>query len=346
MYFMRIDERDFAAKPMNCPSHCLMFRADKHSYRELPLRLADFGRLHRYERAGAVHGLTRVRTFCQDDAHIFCTIDQLQGEIENFVSMLNEIYRTLGMQEYRIYLSTRPEKRVGSGEVWDRAEGALQKALTTLSLPFTLNPGDGAFYGPKLDIMFVDALKRPWQLGTLQVDFNLPELFQLKYTGEDNSDHRPVMLHRAVLGSLERFIGVYLEHTAGRLPTWLSPLQVVVLNVTDRVNTYCGEILKRLKEVGCRAEFDDRKEKLNFKIREAQLKQIPYMIIIGDKEMETDQVSVRLRDGRMIQGLSQPQMIRMINSDRLSRQLDPGPEEGRNVASNLASMSSGSSTVS
>lgn len=324
MYFMKIDERDFGAKPMNCPSHCLMFGAEKHSYRELPLRMADFGRLHRYERAGAMHGLTRVRTFCQDDAHIFCTEAQLQEEIASFMTMLNHVYRTLGMNEYKIFLSTRPEKRMGSDEIWDQTEGALQNALKSLNLDFTINPGDGAFYGPKLDIMFVDAIKRPWQLGTLQVDRNLPDVFSLKYTGEDNTDHKPIMLHRAILGSLERFIGVYLEHTAGHLPTWLSPVQAVVLNVTDRVNMYCDEILVALKKQGFRVEFDRRNEKLNFKIREAQLQKVPYMIIIGDKEMDSGQVSVRLRDGKVINDLRKEDFFKMIETDVRSRHLNPG----------------------
>lgn len=332
MYFMEVDERQFATKPMNCPSHCMMFGAERHSYRELPMRMADFGRLHRYERAGAMHGLTRVRTFCQDDAHIFCTTDQLQVEIASFIKLLNEVYATLGMTEYKIYLSTRPENRVGSDEVWDRAEGALSKALEELNLPFTVNAGDGAFYGPKLDIMFVDALKRPWQLGTLQLDFNMPQLFDLKYTGEDNGEHRPVMLHRAILGSLERFIGVYLEHMAGHLPTWMSPTQAIILNVTDRVNESAEAILAGLKERGVRAEFDRRSEKLNFKIREAQLQKIPYMVILGDKEAETGQVSIRLRDGRMINGLSLDAFYKMIETDIQSRQLEPGPDAGRNVA--------------
>lgn len=337
MYFMRIDERDFGAKPMNCPSHCVLFGMERHSYRDLPLRMADFGRLHRYERAGAMHGLTRVRSFCQDDAHIFCTVNQMAPEIASFIKLLDKVYAILGMSEYKIFLSTRPEKRLGSDEVWDAAEGALVQALESLNLPYTLNPADGAFYGPKLDIMFVDALKRPWQLGTLQVDFNLPRLFELKYTGEDNAEHQPVMLHRAILGSLERFIGVYLEHTAGHLPTWMSPTQAVVLNVTDRVNGHCEKILEELKAVGARAEFDRRNEKLNFKIREAQLRKIPYMVIIGDKEAESGEVSIRLRDGRMIGGLSLSAFIKMVSTDIQQRKLDPGPEAGQFVAKAKAS---------
>jgi threonyl-tRNA synthetase len=322
MYFTRIDERDFSVKPMNCPGHCILFGSEKHSYRELPMRIADFGRLHRFERAGAVHGLTRVRTFCQDDAHIFCAIDQLQSEIAKFITLLNQVYKTLGMHEYKVFFSTRPEQRLGSDEVWDQAEGALEKALKELGLNYQINPGDGAFYGPKLDIMFVDAIKRPWQLGTLQVDFNLPERFDLKYTGEDNQEHRPVMLHRAVLGSLERFIGVYLEHTAGHLPTWLSPIQVQILNVTDRVNEYCEKIKEDLFKMGVRAEFDQRHEKLNFKIREAQLQKVPYMVIIGDKEAETGKVSVRLRSGTTINGIELEQFMSVIKEDIGNRLLE------------------------
>jgi threonyl-tRNA synthetase len=330
MFFTKVEERDFSSKPMNCPSHCLLFHADKHSYRELPLRMADFGRLHRYELSGAMHGLTRVRTFCQDDAHIFCRVDQMQAEITNFMSLLTRIYNQLGMNEFKVYLSTRPEKRMGSDEIWDKSEGALEQALRSLNIPYTINAGDGAFYGAKLDIMFVDALKRPWQLGTLQVDFNLPEAFDLKYTGEDNSEHRPVMLHRAVLGSLERFIGVYLEHTAGHLPTWLSPVQVMILNVTDRVNSFCEQLELDLKKKGVRVEFDRRSEKLNYKIREAQLQKIPYMIIIGDKEAQENKASVRLRTGETLNDWTIAQVFGMIQDDIHHRNLKPGP-----AASNL-----------
>ncbi|MFN7453919.1 MAG: threonine--tRNA ligase, partial [Pseudobdellovibrionaceae bacterium] len=311
MFFTKVDERDFSMKPMNCPSHCLLFASEHHSYRELPLRMADFGRLHRFEKSGAIHGLTRVRTFCQDDAHIFCTMEQLQTEIAAFMSLLNEVYGKLGMSNYKIFFSTRPDQRMGSEEFWDLAEGALEKALKSLNLPYTINPGDGAFYGPKLDIMFVDALNRPWQLGTLQVDPNLPQAFDLKYIGEDNSEHRPIMLHRAILGSLERFIGVYLEHTAGHLPTWLAPTQVQILNVTDRVNGFCEELLSDLRGYGVRVDFDRRNEKLNFKIREAQMGKVPFMIIVGDKEAEKRSVSVRLRTGQQINDLGYEQVIQM-----------------------------------
>ncbi len=321
MYFISLDERENALKPMNCPCHCLMFAATKHSYRELPLRMADFGRLHRYEKSGAIHGITRVRTFCQDDAHIFCALDSLKSEISSFIQMLNKIYQTLGMPNYKILLATRPEKRMGSDEVWDRAELALASALNELEIPFVYSPGEGAFYGPKLEMHFVDALGRSWQTGTIQVDFNLPEAFDLKYTGEDNKDHRPVMLHRAVLGSLERFIGVYLEHTAGNLPPWLCPTQVAILNVTDRVNVFCEELKAQLKDNKVRVEFDQRNEKLNYKIREAQLQKIPYMIIVGDKEAESRTVSLRLRDGSEHKGMSVQNVMNLIKSDISSRSL-------------------------
>lgn len=285
--------------------------------------MADFGRLHRYEKSGAIHGLTRVRSFCQDDAHIFCSVEQLQSEIASFMTMLNEVYGKVGMSNYKIYLSTRPEQRMGTDEYWNQAESALTEALTSLGLPYTINPGDGAFYGPKLDIMFVDAIQRPWQLGTLQVDPNLPEAFDLKYVGEDNTEHRPVMLHRAILGSLERFIGVYLEHTGGHLPPWMAPVQVKILNVTDRVNEYCLDLIKSLKDQGIRAEFDQRSEKLNYKIREAQLQKIPFMIIVGDQEAEKNSVSVRLSTGEQKNALVRDEALKLIVENVKNRELHP-----------------------
>ncbi len=335
MFFTKVDERDFASKPMNCPSHCLLFASEKYSYRDLPYRMADFGRLHRYEISGALSGLTRVRTFCQDDGHIFCSMDQLQSEIKGFVELLNEIYQNLGMHEYKVYLSTRPENRLGTDDVWDKAEGALENALINLNIPYEINPGDGAFYGPKLDIMFVDALKRPWQLGTIQCDFNLPMNFDLKYTGVDNAEHTPVMLHRAVLGSLERFIGVYLEHTAGHLPTWLSPTQVVLLNVTDRVNPFCEKIEAHFKENFIRCEFDRRSEKLNFKIREAQLKKIPFMFIIGDKEAEAGTVSIRLSNGTLYNNILWADACKIVIVNRDHRHLSADHDLKKEIKNNL-----------
>lgn len=319
MYFSRIEERDFGCKPMNCPGHCLLYSSDHRSYRDLPWRVADFGRLHRYERSGVMHGLARVRSFSQDDAHIFCRLDQLQSEIKNFMQFLNEVYTTLGMSKYHVFLSTRPEKRMGADEVWDNAEGALADALKQLNLNYTVNAGDGAFYGPKLDIMFVDAINRSWQLGTLQCDFNLPNAFTLKYVGEDNAEHRPVMLHRAILGSFERFIGVYLEHTAGHLPLWLSPTQVRILNVTDKQLEYCSSLEKQLKAVGIRVHLDGRNEKLGFKIREAQMMKVPYMLIIGDKEKDTETVSVRLSSGGLVNDLKTSEFIKIISYESRER---------------------------
>lgn len=323
MYFTKPDEREFGLKPMNCPSHCLLFASEKHSYRELPLRMADFGRLHRYEKSGSLHGLSRVRTFCQDDAHIFCSMDQLKNEIFKFIEMLNTIYHTLGMPNYKLLLATRPENRMGSEEYWDQAEKALADAITELGLTFEYSPGEGAFYGPKLEMHFVDAIGRSWQTGTIQVDPNLPEAFDLKYTGEDNKEHRPIMLHRAVLGSLERFISVYLEHTAGHLPPWLAPTQVVILNVTDRVNEFCEKVQAHLKTNEIRVDFDRRNEKLNFKIREAQLMKVPYMIIVGDKEAEAGTVSIRLSDGSLHNNISWEQACTLIIENKKQRLLKP-----------------------
>ncbi len=298
-----VDERQALMKPMNCPSHCLIFGNEKKSYRELPIRMADFGRLHRFERSGVMHGLTRVRTFCQDDAHIFCTPQQMEAEIISFMKLTAKTYEQLGMTEFKLVVATRPENRMGTDELWDRAEGALMKGLETLGHKYTIAPGDGAFYGPKIEIHFVDAIGRSWQLGTLQIDYNMPEAFKLEFVGEDNTTHRPVMLHRAILGSLERFIGIFLEHTGGKLPAWLAPTQVKIMNLTDKQDAYARECLAKLKSLGIRAEYDARNEKLGYKIREAQLQKIPYMLVVGDQEVQNRTVTVRLNDGRNINGL-------------------------------------------
>jgi len=324
MYFTQVVEKDEAEssmKPMNCPGHCLMFGAERHSYRELPIRLADFGRLHRFERSGVMHGLTRVRSFCQDDAHIFCTPAQMQDEIRDFMSMAHRVYQKLGMPNFKVLVATRPEKRMGSDEIWDKAESALMEAMRSLHLPFDVSPGEGAFYGPKIEIHFVDAIGRSWQLGTIQVDFNMPENFHLEYIGEDNSAHRPVMLHRAILGSLERFIGIYIEHCAGHFPMWLAPSQVAILNVTERQADYCGELLRVIRAAGVRAHVDDRGQKLGFKIREAQLQKTPYMLIIGDAEVEKRTVSVRLRSGKVVNDLSVGDFVNRIATEIRERSL-------------------------
>jgi threonyl-tRNA synthetase len=340
MYFSRVEERDFSMKPMNCPGHCLLYHAERKSYRDLPWRIADFGRLHRYERSGVMHGLMRVRTFCQDDAHIFCRLDQLQSEIAKFITMLDEVYAVLGMSNYKIFLSTRPEKRMGSDELWDTYEGALKDALKSLNLPYTINPGDGAFYGPKLDIMFIDAVKRPWQLGTLQVDPNLPRAFDLSYIGEDNAQHQPIMLHRAILGSLERFIGVYLEHTAGHLPTWMSPVQVAILNITDRQIEYAQKVNNFLQAAGIRSMSDERGEKLGYKIREAQLQKIPYMLILGDKEKDSGTVSVRLKNGKILEAVPLNEFTEKIVGEIKERKLESvfQPSENPNQEANHSSI--------
>ncbi len=295
MYFTTAEEREYAVKPMNCPGHCVLFGSTKHSYRDLPLRIADFGRLHRYERSGVTHGLTRVRTFCQDDAHLFCAPDQIKAEMASFLDLLKEVYDTFAFTEMRVALSTRPEKRLGSDEIWDAAEGALAEALTEAGVPFKLNPGEGAFYGPKIEFQVLDALKRPWQLGTLQVDYMLPERFDLNYTKPDGTEGRPVMLHRAILGSLERFFGILVEHCAGAFPAWLAPVQVAVLPITDRVAPFAEEVGAKLRAAGFRVELDLRNEKVNAKIREHQLRKVPYMLVLGDREAEAGSVSVRHR---------------------------------------------------
>jgi threonyl-tRNA synthetase len=295
MYFTTAEEREYAVKPMNCPSHCIMFGSQKRSYRDLPIRYADFGRLHRYERSGVTHGLTRVRTFCQDDGHLFCTPEQVKAEMANFLSLLTEVYDTFGFEGMRVALSTRPEKRLGSDQVWDEAESALGKALDEAGMPYTLNPGEGAFYGPKIEFQILDALKRPWQLGTLQVDYMMPERFNLTYTRPDGGEGRPIMLHRAILGSLERFMGILVEHTAGAFPAWLAPVQVAILPITDRAHSFSQEAAARAKAHGLRMELDLRNESLKAKIRDAQLAKVPYMLVIGDREAEARTVSVRHR---------------------------------------------------
>jgi len=295
MYFTTVDEREYALKPMNCPSHCLIYGNGRHSYRDLPIRYADFGRLHRYERSGVTHGLTRVRTFCQDDAHIYCAPDQMKVEMASFLAFIQNVYHTFGFDDLQVELSTRPESRLGTDEMWDDAEGALAGALKEAGMAFEINAGDGAFYGPKIDFKVVDALKRPWQLGTLQVDYSMPSRFGLIYVKPDGSEGTPVMLHRAILGSLERFMGILIEHCAGAFPVWLAPVQLTVLPITDRAHEYAQAIRERALDLGFRVELDLRNEKVNAKIRDAQLSKIPYMLVLGDREAAAGTVSVRHR---------------------------------------------------
>lgn len=298
MFSSEIDNREFGVKPMNCPGHCVLYRQTRKSYRELPIRMADFGRLHRYERAGVTHGLTRVRTFCQDDAHVFCRLDQLEQEIESVTSMILETYEAFGFEDVEIEISTRPDSYLGELETWDRAEKALADVLTRQGINYTINEGDGAFYGPKIDFGVRDALRRPWQLGTCQLDFQLPERFKLEYVSADDARARPVMIHRAMLGSLERFFGVYLEHTAGKFPTWLAPVQIAILPITDAHAEWAGKVEAACKAAGLRVTTDDRSEKLGLKIREATLLRVPYMLVLGDKEVEAQGVAPRTRDGK------------------------------------------------
>ena len=295
MYFTNVDEREFGIKPMNCPGHCVIYKAQLHSYRNLPLRYADFGRLHRYERSGVTHGLTRVRSFSQDDAHIYCSPEQIEQEIMGLLEMMGTTYDAFGLSRPRFTLSLRPEKRVGSDEIWDKAENALRSALISSGEQFEEIENEGAFYGPKIDLFTRDALGRDWQLSTFQLDFNMPERFGLEYIGEDGNAHRPVMIHRAILGSLERFLGILIENNAGAFPVWLSPIQATIIPIADRHNGYAYDLAKKLKSEGLRVNVDNRSERMNAKIREGQLQKIPYMLIVGDNEQKNNSVSTRLR---------------------------------------------------
>ncbi|MBT4072137.1 MAG: threonine--tRNA ligase [Chloroflexi bacterium] len=297
MYMMDVDDREFGVKPMNCPAHAVLYAANTHSYRELPIRYADFGRLHRYERSGVTHGLMRVRTFSQDDAHIFATLDQIAQEVNSFIAMLDEAYAVLGFEKIRMALSLRPEKRVGTEEMWDRAEAALTEVMESTGREYGAEEGEGAFYGPKIDFFVPDALGREWQLGTVQLDFSLPERFDLQYAAEDGSLQRPVVIHRAMLGSLERFLGVLIEHTAGALPIWLSPVQATLIPIADRHIPFGEEVVQKLRAAGVRAEVDTGSDRMGAKIRAAQVQKIPYMLVVGDREQEAGKVAVRERSG-------------------------------------------------
>jgi threonyl-tRNA synthetase len=297
MFFTEVDEREYGVKPMNCPGHFLLFQARHWSYRDLPVRLADFGRLHRYELSGVTAGLTRVRTFSQDDGHIFTPFEKVEAEILAFLEFLDFVYGSFGFADVEISLGLRPEKRIGADALWDRGETALDAALKTAGRPFVVSPGEGAFYGPKIDFRVKDAIGRPWQLGTIQCDFAQPENFDLTYIGEDGKAHRPVVLHRAILGSLERFLGILIEHTAGNFPFWIAPVQAVLLPVSDRFAPEARAAAGRLQAAGLRVETDDRNEKLGARIRQAELRKTPCMLVVGEKEAAAGTVSVRLRHG-------------------------------------------------
>ena len=307
------DDRIFALKPMNCPGSVSMFAQGLKSYRDLPLRMAEFGKVHRYEPSGALHGLMRVRHFTQDDAHIYCTEDQMEGECIDVVSLVLDIYKDFGFTEVVIKLSTRPEKRIGSDEVWDKLEGALINALKVMGLDYVLYPGEGAFYGPKLEFVLRDAIGRDWQCGTLQVDMNLPERFDISYVDESGGrDKRPVMLHRALFGSLERFIGILIEHYEGKFPVWLSPVQAVLLTITDKHDQYTRDVEKRLKARGVRVISDLRNEKVGFKIREHTLQAVPFLLIVGDREVENDEVAVRTQGGEDLGSMTIEETVKLF----------------------------------
>ncbi len=301
---MDIDEVQYQLKPMNCPFHIAIYNSQMRSYREFPLRWCELGTVYRYERTGVLHGLMRVRGFTQDDAHIFCRPDQLEDEISNILELNLKILETFGFDQYDIYLSTRPEKYVGSDEHWEKSTDALKQALEKRGLEYQLDPGEGVFYGPKIDIKIKDVLGRSWQCSTIQVDFNLPERFEVNYIGEDGKEHQPIMIHRALMGSLERFIGVLIENYAGAFPIWLAPVQARIMNITDAQSEYCKKVYRELRQSGIRIEKDLRNEKLNYKIREAQLTKIPYMLVIGDREVESDTVTVRERSGKNLPPMS------------------------------------------
>ena len=314
MYTTVIDGEDYAIKPMNCPGGMLVYKSEPHSYRDLPLRMAELGLVHRHEMSGALHGLFRVRCFTQDDAHIFMTPDQMKDEIKNVVKLFDEIYSTFGLT-YQIELSTMPEDHMGDEKDWKFAEDTLQAAITEMGKDFVINAGDGAFYGPKLDFHLADSLGRTWQCGTIQLDFQMPERFDLEYVGEDGEKHRPVMIHRALLGSIERFIGVITEHFAGAFPAWLSPVQVKLLPVTDRAMDYAKNVAAQLDSQGFRVEVDGRNEKIGKKIREATLEKIPFMLVVGDRDMENGTVSVRHRSGEDLGAMSLDAFAQLLGEE-------------------------------
>lgn len=318
MYFVEIDESSYAVKPMNCPGSTLVYADAPRSYRDLPLRMFEFGNVHRHELSGVLMGLFRVRSFTQDDAHIFCTPDQAREEVSTCVKLIFETYNLFGFEDIQVFISTRPEdKYIGTLEVWDKAEQTLADALNDAGVPYTINDGDGAFYGPKIDFVVRDSLKREWQLGTVQLDFSMPQRFGLEYVGEDNESHEPVMIHRAVLGSFERFFGILLEHTAGNLPFWISPVQVMVLPISDKFNEYADTVLETLKTADIRAEIDVRSEKIGRKIRDAEVAKCPYMLVVGEKEARSNTVAIRRHGEGDLGALELNQLAEFMNNARI-----------------------------
>ena len=320
MFTTASENRDYAVKPMNCPGHVQIFNSGLHSYRDLPLRLAEFGSCHRNEPSGALHGIMRVRGFTQDDAHIFCTEDQIEAEVADFIVMLQQVYADFGFNDVLVKLSTRPDKRVGSDESWDKAEAALAAALDQNKLAYDLQPGEGAFYGPKIEFTLKDTLGRLWQCGTIQLDFNLPVRLGAEFVDEDNSRKPPVMLHRAILGSMERFIGILIEHHAGNFPLWLAPVQVMVMNISEHQTEYAQKVTLALRQAGIRAVSDLSNNKITYKIREHSLQKLPYQVVVGDKEMEAGVVAVRARGNQDLGQLSLDDMIARLKAETLARQ--------------------------
>jgi threonyl-tRNA synthetase len=319
MFVTQSESRDYAVKPMNCPGHIQIFNSSLHSYRDLPLRLAEFGSCHRNEPSGSLHGLMRVRGFTQDDAHIFCMESQVEAEVADFIKMLYEVYKDFGFDNVIVKLSTRPEKRVGTEEAWDMAETALANAIKANGLEFEYQPGEGAFYGPKIEFTLKDSLGRMWQCGTIQLDPNLPERLGAEYVAEDNSRQRPIMLHRAIVGSMERFLGILIENYAGAMPVWLSPVQVMVLNISDGQADYVRQVVESLKKNGIRCDFDLRNEKITYKIREHSLQKLPYLIVVGDKEMQNGQVAVRTRKGEDLGVMTVDAFVARVQQDIQNR---------------------------
>ena len=311
MYTTKIDDVDFAVKPMNCPGGMLVYKMEPHSYRELPMRVGELGVVHRNEKSGTLHGLMRVRYLTQDDAHIFMMPEQISDEIKGVVRLIDEVYSMFGFK-YHVELSTRPDDSIGSDEEWDMATNGLKSALEDLGLPYIINEGDGAFYGPKIDFHLEDSIGRTWQCGTIQLDFQLPQRFEAEYIGADGEKHRPIMIHRVVLGSIERFMGILIEHFAGKFPLWLSPVQVKILPISDKFVDYAKTVEHSLKVEGLRCEIDSRSEKIGYKIRDARLERVPYILIVGEKEEETNSVSVRKRDEGDLGSMAVSQFVEML----------------------------------